>query len=62
MAEALVYMDDSQVKDVADQVAAHVKTLTQHTSNMLETLDQHDVQETRLVGWFPLKDVPHSES
>ncbi len=30
MAEALVYMDDSQVKDVADQVAAHVKTLTQH--------------------------------
>ncbi len=62
MAEALVYMDDSQVKDVADQVAAHVKTLTQHTSNMLETLDQHGVQETRLVGWFPLKDVPHSES
>ena len=62
MDEALVYMTDSQVQDVADQVAAHVKTLTQHTSNMLETLDQHGVQDTRLIGWPPLKDVPHSES
>lgn len=62
MDEALVYMTDSQVEDVADQVAVHIKTLTQHTSNMLETVDQFGVQDTRLIGSRPLKDIPDSIS
>ena len=60
--EALVYMTDRQLQDVADEVAVHVKTLTQHTSNMLETVDQFGVQDTRLIGWCPLKDVPQTPS
>lgn len=59
MSAALRLMSDSQVKDVADQVAAHVKTLTQHTSSMLETLDQHGVEDGRLVGEQPLNDLPN---
>lgn len=39
MKKALVYMAESQIKDVAEQVAVHVKTLTRHISNMIETVD-----------------------
>ncbi|MCJ1382657.1 hypothetical protein MMC17_005770, partial [Xylographa soralifera] len=57
MDEAMIYMSDDQVQDVADQVAVHIKTLTQHTSNMLETVDHFGLTETRLVGWKPLDEA-----
>ena len=60
--DAMVYMTDSQIKDVADQVASHVKTLTQHTSKMLETVDHFGVEENRLVGLRPLKEAVHKPS
>jgi len=47
-------MTADQRKDVADEVATHVKTLTQHTSSMLETIDGNGVQENNLIGFFPL--------
>lgn len=62
MDEAMVYMTDSQVQDVADQVAVHIKTLTQHTSNMLETVDHFGVTETRLIGLKPLDILVYSPS
>lgn len=62
MDDVLVYMTDSQVQDVADQVAVHVKTLTQHTSNTVETVDQHGVLDTGLIGFSPYDDFIHSES
>ncbi|KAL9117232.1 MAG: hypothetical protein Q9187_006232 [Circinaria calcarea] len=60
--DAFIYMTDSQIKDVADEVAAHVKTLTQHTSKVLETVDHSGVGEEILVGLMPLKEAIHTPS
>ena len=62
MDDALVDMTDSQIQDVAEQVAVHVKTLTQHTSRMIETIDHCGVVDGRLIGHIPLKEVVHSPS
>ena len=60
--DAMNDMTDSQIQDVAEQVAVHVKTLTQHTSNRLETVDRCGIPETRLVGWRPRGELVHAPS
>lgn len=59
---AFIYMTDSNIKEIAEQVAAHVKTLAQHTSNMLETVDNFGLDEDLLVGWRPLKESLYTPS
>jgi len=60
--QAMRSMTDSQVQDVADQVAVHIKTLTQHTSRMVETVDHCGVSATRLIGYKPLAEAPYTPS
>ena len=62
MDHAMIHMTNSQVQDVANQVAVHINTLTQHTSTMLETVDHCGVKENRLVGFGPLNEAPHTPS
>ena len=62
MDAAIAYTADGQVQDVGDQVAVQIKTLTQHTSNMLETVDRFGVTENRLVGWKPLDSAVYAPS
>ncbi|MCJ1386388.1 hypothetical protein MMC17_009514 [Xylographa soralifera] len=43
-------MTEGQRRSVADEVAIHVKTLAQHTSCRLESIDEFGVQDTDLIG------------
>ena len=58
--EAWHDMTIEQRQDVANEIASHIKTLTQHTSSMLETIDKLGVlDDSGLVGTQPLNTVPH---
>ena len=50
-------LTEQQRKDIATEVAAHVKSLSLHTSKTLSTVDGHGVQGFRLVGWPPLLEI-----
>ncbi|MCJ1379427.1 hypothetical protein MMC17_002528 [Xylographa soralifera] len=62
LSDVMIYMTDRQVQDVADQVAVHIKTITQNTSPLVETVDHCGLYPNRLIGWMPLASVPHDPS